>query len=202
VFVRSYCSGASLALMTVLGLGGCANNDFDTSGAWFSKPIGVFGSKGGYVYSNLSDGAKQDHPITANDLVDANGACPAAPAPAPPAPAAQQQSPNAAGGAQLSADVASLIGGGVAIGMSECEVVGRLGRATAVNLGKTPNGDRSAVITYSSGARPGVYRFAAGRLTEMDRVEAPAPPPKPEKKKIAKKKPAKPKEPPNAADKS
>ena len=51
------------------------------------------------------------------------------------------------------------------------------------------------MLTYNSGPRPGVYRFAGGRLTEMDRVEVPALPPKPAKKKIAKKKPGKPKDP-------
>ena len=208
VFVRSYCSGAFVVLTAVLALGGCASNDFDTSAAWFAKPFDVFGSKGGYTYSSLSDSTKEQRPVTANDLIDANGACPAAPAPAAPAAQPQPQSQpqaknaNAADGSQVSADMASLIGGGVAIGMSECDVVGRLGRPTTINFGKNPNGYRSAVLTYSSGARPGDYRFVAGRLTEMDRIDVPAPPPEPAKKKIAKKKPAKPKAPPNAADKT
>jgi hypothetical protein len=53
---------------------------------------------------------------------------------------------------------------------------------------------RSAILTYSTGLRPGVYRFEAGKLTEMDRVEQPAmaAEPKATKKKIAKKKPATP----------
>jgi hypothetical protein len=54
-------------------------------------------------------------------------------------------------------------------------------------------------LTYSGGSRPGLYRFAAGRLTEMDRVEG-SPPAQaeqktPAKKKIVKKKPPAPDQP-------
>ncbi len=158
----------------------------------------VFGNRGGYTYANLGD-ARQERPITANDLVNANGACPgvqaAAPAP-PPAPGTE------ATGAAAASDMASLLGGGIAIGMSECDVVARLGQATAVNLGRNPNGDRNAVLTFKTGPRPGVYRFEGGRLTEMDRVEVPAPPPEAVKKKEAKKKPPKSQAPPNADKKT
>jgi hypothetical protein len=58
------------------------------------------------------------------------------------------------------------------------------------------------MLSFIGGPRPGVYRFESGRLTEMDRVAAPALPPEPEKKKVAKKKPAKPPEAPPAGDKS
>jgi hypothetical protein len=43
-------------------------------------------------------------------------------------------------------------------------------------------------LTFNSGPRPGVYRFIAGRLKEMDRVEGPPPAPEPAKKKSAKSK--------------
>lgn len=201
MFVEFRYSVVPATLAIAVALCGCASNDFDTKAAWFSKPIDLFGSKGRYTYSSLDETAKQERPITANDLVDANGACPAAPAaaatPAPP------QSPTAANpdGAALSSDLVSVLGGGVAINMKECDVVARLGRPTAVNFSKTPNGFRSAVLTYNSGPRPGVYRFEGGRLVEMDRVETPLAPPAPAKK-IAKKKSAKPKEPSNAADKT
>jgi hypothetical protein len=195
VFATSKRFAAAAALMTALALCGCGNANFDTTGAWFSKPIDLFGTRSGYTYSNLDAGAAQEHPITANDLVDANGACPAAAAhaPAPPPPAAAAAT---AGGAQVPpGDLASMLGGGIALGMSECEVAARLGQPNAVNIGKYPNGYRSAILTYNGGPRPGIYRFQAGRLTEMDSVAAPAPPPEPTKKKVAKKKPAKPQEP-------
>jgi hypothetical protein len=182
------------AMALAIPLCGCAN--FDTSGAWFSKPLNLIGANLGSNYSQL-DEAKKEHPITANDLVDANGGCPNYAAPAP----MQSASAGPGGSAAGSSDMASLLGGGVAIGMSECDVIARLGQATAVNLGRNPNGDRAAVLTFKSGPRPGVYRFAGGRLVEMDRVELPAPPP-PEraKKKIVKKKPDKTKQAPKPAN--
>jgi hypothetical protein len=194
VFVGSKCSAgaAPLAMMSVLAIAlcGCANANFDTSGAWFQKPLNVFGANVGYSYSQLEE-AKWDRPITANDLVDANGACPRY--------AASVQSASANPDAAGSTDAASLLGGGVAIGMSECDVVARLGQPTAVNLGRSPGGDRAAVLTFKGSSRPGVYRFAGGRLTEMDRVEGPPPPlPEPAKKKMVKKKPDKTKKPPKA----
>lgn len=189
VFVGSKCFAAGVALAMALAIGGCSNPNFDTSGTWFAKPLDLFGTRGGYTYSNLNDSGSKDRPITANDLVDANGGCPA-----PHAPPATQQGAvaNADAGALPSGDLASMLGGNVAIGMSECDVVARLGQPSAVNLGKYSNGYRSAILTFNGGPRPGIYRFEAGRLTEMDRVEVPPPPPEPAKKKVAKKKPAKP----------
>jgi hypothetical protein len=161
----------------------CGCSSIETSGTWFSRPADFFGSKGGYTYSDLSD-TRRDRPITANDLIDASGSCPT------PVAAASAQ-PGAAAD-----DAATLLGQGVAIGMSECEVVQRLGQPNNVNLGQNPNGLRGAVLTYAAGPRPGAYRFQGGKLTEMDRVEQPpqaeqkAPP-----KKVAKKKPAVPAQP-------
>ena len=67
----------------------------------------------GYTYSSLGD-ARVDRAITANDLVDANGACPNY--------APQSASPGAGEGASPQ-DGAALFGGGVALGMSECDIV-------------------------------------------------------------------------------
>jgi hypothetical protein len=175
VWARSNCAAAFAALTIALLIGGCA----DDTAKWFAKPL--FNNNLGYTYSSLGE-AKQDRPITANDLIDASGACPNQAAPAPSAPA------NPGEGSAVAADTASLLSGGVALGMSECEVVARLGQPTAVNLGRNPNGLRSAILTFNAGPRPGIYRFEAGRLSEMDRVEVA--PPAPEKKPI-KKKPAK-----------
>jgi hypothetical protein len=174
------------ALGTLVALCGCSS--FDSS-SWFPKPLDLFGTKMSYTYSDLGD-ARLKAPITANDLVDNNGSCPRAVAAASPGP----DNPAAAG------NDSALIGGGVAIGMSECDVVQRLGQPNSVNLGTNPNGLRSAVLTFSGGSRPGVYRFEAGRLTEMDRVEQPpaqAEQKPPAKKKIVKKKPP-PEQPPKS----
>ena len=175
---------AALAMAAVLC--GCAGTEYDSS-AWFSKPLDLFGSKGGYTYAQL-DQQRRDRRITANDLVDANGACPTF--------AGQTQTPPPSGDtAQNPAGVPEAgpnFGGGVGVGMSECEVVSRVGRPNSVNLSRNQNGDRTAVMTFTSGPRPGVYRFVGGQLTEMDRVEEPQAPARPPKKKPAKnEKPAK-----------
>jgi hypothetical protein len=177
VRVRPNCTAAFAALTVALSVGGCT----DDTQKWFSKPLNPFGNNLGYSYSSLGE-AKMERPIAANDLVDASGACPNYAAPAPGAPA------NPGDGSQAPPDTASLLGGGVALGMSECDVVARLGQPTAVNLGRSANGLRSAILTFKTGPRPGVYRFDNGRLSEMDRVEVP--PAAPEQK-TTKKKPAK-----------
>jgi hypothetical protein len=180
--------GAALAALTLaLSLGGCA----DDTAKWFAKPLS-FSSQSGYTYSSLGE-ARLDRPVAASDLVDANGACPSHVAATPNAPA------NPGEGAPPSPDTAALLGGGVALGMSECDVVARLGQPTAVNLGRNANGLRSLVLTYQSGSRPGVYRFESGRLSEMDRVEAPPPA---AERKTTRKKPARSSEQPRAGGKS
>jgi len=178
---RNCCAFAALAM--ALALCGCGSSDFGSG--WFQKPINLTGNNLGYTYSNLGE-TRPDRPITANDLVDANGACPRY---VPPQPAAGNPGESAAAPPD-----ASVLGGGVALGMSECEVVSRLGAPSAVNLGANPNGSRNAILTFRGGPRPGVYRFGSGRLMEMDRV-AEQPPPE---NKTVKKKPAKTKEPPKA----
>ena len=173
--------------MLTAALCGCANTDiFDSNERWFSRSFDLSGKTGGYTFSELQESSK-NRPITAADLVDANGACPPLPAPAV-APV-----PSAADGAALiptAPEAPTLVGQGIALGMSECDVVYRAGAPSNLQLGKNPNGDRSLVLTYNGGPRPGIYRFAAGRLTDMDRVDVPPPPPEP--KVVKKKKPVKP----------
>ena len=166
-------------------LAGCADMD----SGWFSKPVSLTSSNLGYSYSQLNE-TKQERRITADELVDANGACPRFAAPAPAAAVNPDGSPAGPLG------TASQLGGGIGIGMTECDVVSRIGAPSGVDLGRTPNGDRTAVLTFRAGPRPGIYRFVGGKLTEMDRVAEAPPPPQPEKP--VKKKAAKTKKPPKA----
>jgi len=193
VFVRLRRAAGFAALTSALALAGCADNNAQ----WFAQPL-VKTNKN-YTYSQLEEN-KQSRPITQSELVDASGGCPSY---VPQAPTAAQDAAANPGDA-LPADQAALIGAGIGLGMSECDVVSRLGQPNAVNLGQYPNGLRSAVLTYNGGPRPGIYRFESGRLSEMDRVEAP-PPPAPDKK-VAKKKTPRPANPAapsaNAGDKS
>ena len=173
------------ALAIAVALGGCANLD-ENKDAWFSKPFEFVSRKGGFTFSELQESKARTHPITANDLVAANGSCPA-PA-VPQAPAAAGAAASQPASASAATDTGTLLGGGVALGMSECDVVNRAGAPSAVQIGKNPNGDRTAVLTFNSGPRPGIYHFEAGALMDVERVQtAPAP------AQTAKKKPASPK---------
>jgi hypothetical protein len=175
--------GIGGALAIAVALGGCANVDYENKDAWFSKPFEFVSRKGGYTFSELQVSKDRSRPITANDLVAANGSCPPPAVPQAPAAAAANQ----AGGAPAATDASALLGGGIALGMSECDVVFRAGAPTAVQIGKNPNGDRTAVLTFNSGPRPGIYHFEAGALAEVERGQtAPVP------AQTAKKKPASP----------
>jgi hypothetical protein len=174
--------------MLAAALSGCANTEiFDQNERWFSRSLDLTGKTGGYTFSELQESSK-NRALTANDLVDANGACPPLPAAAPVASAPS----SADGAAPISAapETPTLLGQSVALGMSECDVIYRAGAPGNIQLGKNQNGDRSLVLTYNSGPRPGIYRFDAGRLMDMDRVDVPPPPPEP--KAAKKKKPVKP----------
>jgi hypothetical protein len=171
-----------LAAAAVAGLSGCG---VDPTQPWFMKPFDASGRRAGYSFSELSETKKDRRVLSANDYVNANGSCPAPVAAAPTAPPPVAQGAPGAVPPAPAADASSLIGGGVAPGMSECEVVYRAGAPSSVQIGSLPNGDRTAVLTFESGPRPGIYRFVGGALTEMDAVAPPpAPPP------VAKKKPA------------
>ena len=151
---------------------------------------------GGPAEKNLEFG----RPAAPEDMVDAAGLCVAgmqsAPDSAPPptvagSPAINPNDIPLGGGAGGLAP--GVTGGGVALGMSECDVVRRAGQPGGVNISANEAGERTAVLTYLSGNWPGIYHFASGRLKEIVRAPEPPAPPKPPPKK---KKPAK----PNTAD--
>jgi len=176
----NYC-GVLAALATAAALGGCADVDWSSQQAWFAKPLDVSGRTGGYTFSELQETRQRQRPITANDLVNGNGSCPP-----PVAPPAAPPAPGQAAAPPAPVDTTALLGGGIALGMSECDVVFRAGQPSAVQIGKLPNGDRSAVLTFDSGPRAGIYRFDRGALKEMDGLPVAAAPPQIAKKKAAK----------------
>jgi hypothetical protein len=95
-------------------------------------------------------------PVAPTELVNAQGLCPGV------APTAASADPLAAVR-------------GVSLDMTECEVVRRLGAPQAADVTQ-PRGQRSVVLTYTIGEHAGVYRFADGRLTSIERGEEPPPP--------------------------
>jgi hypothetical protein len=167
------------ALAASAALCGCADVDI-TPQSWFAKPLDVTGRNAGYTFSELQESRQRQRVITANDLVSSNGACPSPPAAtqvvATTAPAALGASATDAAAPATGTD--ALLGTAVALGMSECDVVFRAGQPNSVQIGQNPNGDRTAVLTYNIGPRPGIYRFERGQLTEMDAVAPPPAPPK------------------------
>ncbi len=179
---RATKGAAVSALGLTLVLAGCSSGEL-TQG-WFAKPIDVFGRNSGYSYSELQV-SRKDRPITANDLVEGNGSCPsiaasmAAATPPPSGPDGSGAPP------QIAPGPPSLLGQPVALGMSECDIVYRAGQPASVQVGANPNGERTAVLTFNTGVRAGLYRFQAGRLMEVQRTteEPAAPPPKVAKKK-------------------
>jgi hypothetical protein len=68
---------------------------------------------------------------------------------------------------------------GVTLGITECELVALAGATDRVEIGVDERGQRTAVLTYPTGDRMGIYRFTSGLLTVIDRVpEEPKPPPR------------------------
>ena len=125
-------------------------------------------------------GGKNDfdlRPITQADLVNPEGQC---------ATAAADQATGFTD--SKTAGSASAAAGGIALQMTECDVVRRAGQAEKVDFGVNDRGERTVTLTYSRGPSPGIYRFAGGRLASIE--GAPAPPPAPAKQKTAPKKPA------------
>ena len=113
-------------------------------------------------------------PVAPSDLVDGQGYCAGGGQPS------SQGSPEAASTAGLG--VARAVG----LEMTECEVVRSLGPPQSADVG-TENGARTAVLTYRSGDRPGIYRFSGGRLKTIEQGDEP--PPAPAAKKPPAKKP-------------
>ncbi len=175
-------SRKSLLALLVLapGLAGCsgAGSDlFSRDAEWFSRPGRVFIRN----ISIESPPLTPDKPVTNDDLVSADGGCPGM---APPAGAtdANAQAPGA--------PPPQPVGGSVALGHTECDVVRGIGAPDSVNLSSAPGGGRVAVVTWSRGPRAGIYTFTSGRLSSVERGPDPVPEPKAVKPKKKPKKPA------------
>ena len=170
-------SAIALAALVLL-IGACSSdlslNDVTRS----SKPDGLMRKPDWATFS----GGKNDfelRAITAADLVGPEGQCAGGPE--------QGFADQAAAGA---APQPPLAAGGIALQMTECDVVRRAGPAEKIDFGVNDRGERAVVLTYSRGSSPGIYRFAGGRLVSIER--APEPPSAPSKgqQKAAPKKPA------------
>ena len=165
---------ALLALLLLGGpvLAGCSTPDFLSKDAdWFSRSGRVFIKNVSIETTPLSP----DKPVTPDELVSADGACPGM---------AGNANALAAGAAGAPAPSTT---GTVALGHTECDVVRGIGAPDNVNFSNNARGDRVTVINYSHGQRAGIYTFTAGRLSSIERGAEPVAQPKGAKPK---KKPA------------
>jgi hypothetical protein len=164
---------------------GCAGASDMFQSDLLSKDAEWFSRSGRLFIKNVSietPPLTPNKPITAEDLVSAEGSCPGMAPPGGPAGA------NALAEGAAAAPTASTTGT-VALGHTECDVVRGIGAPDSVNLSNNGRGDRVAVINYSRGQRAGIYTFTAGRLSSIERGPEPVEQPKAAKSK-AKKKPA------------
>lgn len=145
-----------MGLSAAFALGACALPDMDS-----------FKSIDTSVFRPASVAALRESTvkvITPEDLVDTDGRC---------GPVVAQDSGQAA---------VPAIPSGIALEMTECDVVKRAGIAEKVELGTNERSERTVTLTYIKGARPGVYRFVGGRLVTMERGPEPPPTARPARK--------------------
>ena len=163
------------------GCGATASDIFSSD--LLSKDAEWFSRSGRLFIKNVSIDSPPltpDKPVTAEDLVSADGACPGMAAAGVPT--------NANASSDGAAAQAPATTGTVALGHTECDVVRGIGAPASVNISNNPRGERLAVINFSGSARAGIYTFTAGRLSSIERGTEPVAEPKAAKPK--KKKPA------------
>lgn len=149
-------------------LANCAAPDTNEKGAKLSD---MFATPEWAKFSNSKPSA-QRRAITPDDLVSADGRC-AAPVEAAPVQTAEAPT-DAASDASAAQPGAPLVAGGIALAMTECEVVHRTGAPSSVDIGAEGT-TRIATVTVTQGANAGLYRFRAGRLISIERIDVPAP---------------------------
>jgi hypothetical protein len=137
-------------------------------------------------------GAKNDfelRSVTAEDLIGPGGQCTTRASTSVSTAAAQDTSSDAAR-AETAPATPPLIAGGIALQMTECDVVRRAGAPDKIDVGSNEQGERSVVLFFSHGPWPGTYRFAGGRLKSIDRGPEVPGLVKPKKPVVPAKKPA------------
>lgn len=138
---------------------------------WFNKPSRLFIKN----ISIESPPLTPDKPVGPEDYVSADGACPGMAPPAGPSDA------------NASTTAPAPMGGTVALGHTECDVVRGIGAPSTVNLSSDAAGRRVAVVTWTTGPRAGIYTFTSGRLSAIEGNPEPQPMPKAVKPKAKKK---------------
>jgi hypothetical protein len=186
---------SSIGFACALGVSvaGCSSSPLMNADSYreaFSRTPDIF-TVPEWAKSNRADNVKlgPTGPVAPDDLVSADGQCAAkaetAQAAAPQPEAAQQQAAPLPDRLEPATpgSFTPTVSGGIALAMSECEVVRRAGHPGNVAISADPKGARKVTLTYVSGPWPGVYQFESGRLKVMEAAPAAA---KPVKKPPAK----------------
>lgn len=166
--VQSHRQRVAIVLFAALPLlAGCGGLDFSLKDAeWFNRPA-MFSKSLTLETPPLSDG----RPVSAADLVSAEGYCAGM---ATPADSNAMTDP-ARGPEPIQG------GAGIAVGRTECEVARAAGAPDNIAI-SSEGGRRVVVLTYVRGPRPGIYRFADGRMVSMERGSEPEPVQRPSRK--------------------
>ncbi len=167
-------SSLIIALATAAPLvAGCSGGTdlLSKDAEWFQRPGRLFIKS----ISIESPPLTPDKPVGAEDLVSADGACPGMTPPPGPADA------------NASTVAPAPVGGTVALGHTECDVVRGIGAPSSVNLSNDAAGRRVAVVSWTTGPRAGIYTFTSGRLSSIEGT--PEPPVAPKAVKPKKKSP-------------
>ena len=106
--------------------------------------------------------------VTQNDLINPDGSCAFAASTDGVAPPSADTGEALAGQGPLPA-----VQGGVALGMTECQILQRTGAPDTFNI-SAEGTERVATLTVMRGSWPGLYRFRGGRLVSIERVDVPA----------------------------
>jgi hypothetical protein len=136
---------AAAALATMLG---ACSNDINFSDLDPSRKLMTMTRPGWLTFSGHQEDLTLP-PVTQADLISQSGQC------------ASVTGTN---------DGAGQLQGGVALQMTECEVVSRAGTPDNVEFGGNERSERMVALTYLNGPRPGIYRFVTGRLYSIERA--------------------------------
>jgi hypothetical protein len=157
--------GAAVLMVTALAasLGGCGSarnviDDFSAQEMFsgFARGLPGIGTDTGFTVSRGAADNLSLPATTAADYVGADGQC--------------------QGGAVTPSQ-------GVALTITECQMVAVAGAPTQISIAGDEAGNRRAVLTYDRGGHAGIYTFVAGRLKIVERLPTP---PKPERRRATK----------------
>jgi hypothetical protein len=113
--------------------------------------------------------------VTQNDLVTSDGQCAAVEVVAQTTDGSAPNLPETSRDALAGQGPLPNMQSGVALTMTECQVVQRTGAPERIDI--TAEGqERITTMTVTRGASPGLYRFRGGRLVSIERIDVPAPP--------------------------